>query len=125
MSKITADYVQEELGKEHVIVQQQRAIESLVTMMTSLKPNLLKLQHSHRTAAQAAVEKLNVLVPNPFSSYPHYDASDEVFIKAISTLQDHVKVIERTFIFNEKPFDFLVELCGYPNATATTHRLKG
>jgi hypothetical protein len=37
MSKITQDYVQEALGKEHVIVQQQRAIESLINMMTSLK----------------------------------------------------------------------------------------
>jgi hypothetical protein len=63
MSKITQDYVQEALGKEHVIVQQQRAIESLINMMTSLKADFSELQHSHRTAARAAVEKLNVLEP--------------------------------------------------------------
>jgi hypothetical protein len=84
MSKITQDYVQEALGKEHVIVQQQHAIESLINMMTSLKAEFSELQHSHRTAVRAAVEKLNVLEPNPFSSYPHHDTSDDVFIKAIT-----------------------------------------
>jgi hypothetical protein len=68
-------------------------------MMTSLKTEFSELQHSHQTAARAAVEKLNVLEPNPFSSYPHYDASNDVFIKAITAMQNHVKVIERAFIF--------------------------
>jgi hypothetical protein len=124
MSKITQDYVQEALGKEHVIVQQQHAIESLINMMTSLKADFSELQHSHRTAARAAVEKLNVLEPNIFSSYPHHDASDDVFIKAITAMQNHIKVIQRAFIFSERPFDFLVELCGYSNAVATAHKLS-
>jgi hypothetical protein len=44
-------------------------------MMTSLKADFSELQHSHRTAVRAAVEKLNVLEPNSFSSYPHHDAT--------------------------------------------------
>jgi hypothetical protein len=110
MSKITAGYVQEALSKEHVIVQQQRAIESLINMMTSLKTEFSELLHSHRTAARAAVEKLNVLEPNPFTSYPHYDTTDDIFIKAITAMQNHTKVIEHTFIFSERPFDFLVDI---------------
>jgi hypothetical protein len=39
-------------------------------------------------------------------------------------MQNHIKVIERVFIFSERPFDFLVELCGYSNAVATAHRLS-
>jgi hypothetical protein len=39
-------------------------------------------------------------------------------------MQNHIKVIERAFIFSERPFDFLVELSSYSNAVATAHKLS-
>jgi hypothetical protein len=74
-------------------------------MMKELKADLKEVQTSHRTAARAAVEKVNMIMPNPFYSYLRRDAPDETFVKGISTMQGHVKVIERTYTFNEKPFD--------------------
>jgi hypothetical protein len=93
-------------------------------MMKGLKADLTEVQTSHRTAARAAVEKVNMITPNPFSTYPKRDAPDETFVKAITTMQGHVKVIERTYTFLDKPFDFLVELCGSSNTVATTHKLS-
>jgi hypothetical protein len=124
MSRITSDYVHEALSQEQVIVQQQKQIEALISMFSDLRSDLNEVQLSHRTAARAAVEKLNNIVPNPFTSYPRFDALDDVFVKAISTMQAHVKVIERTYLFDTRPFDFLVELCQQTNHVATTHKLS-
>jgi hypothetical protein len=124
MSRITSDYVHEALNQEQVIVHQQKQIEALIAMFSDMRSDLNEVQLSHRTAACAAVEKLNNIVPNPFSSYPRLDAPDEIFVKAITTMQAHVKVIERTYLFESKPFDFLVELCQQSNHVATTHKVR-
>jgi hypothetical protein len=71
MSRITSDYVHEALNQEQVIVHQQKQIEALIAMFSDMRSDLNEVQLSHRTAARAAVEKLNNIVPKSIGMIRH------------------------------------------------------
>jgi hypothetical protein len=63
-----------------------------------------RIEDNERLSTRAAVEKKDTLMPN--FDYPTSSASNEVLIKAISQMNQRVKVIEKGTTFAGDPFHF-------------------
>jgi hypothetical protein len=68
------------------------------------------------------LEKATQLSPNP--KYPEIDADDDFYRKGVTLMAASVRVIERSYKFAQRPFNYLLELCTRSNAIASNCKLS-
>jgi hypothetical protein len=124
LDKITPGAVTRALREEEVLIRQDRKMKDLIEVVVDMAKDMVKLKAESTTKARAAIEKSGQLYPSEGHPSEYNRCPDDVWVKAVSALQASVKVIERSVLFRERPYDYLLEVCGYSNSIATSYGLS-
>jgi hypothetical protein len=124
LDKITPSAVTRALREEEVLIRQDRKMKDLIEVVVDMAKDMVKLKAESTTKARAAIEKSGQLYPSEGHPSEYNRCADDVWVKAVSALQAGVKVIERSVLFRDRPYDYLLEVCGYSNSIATSYGLS-
>jgi hypothetical protein len=86
-------------------------------------PMIKRIETNEKLASRANTEKIDEVRVLPFYP-PEPGASGEIYRKALAHSNNTVRVIERTVLFNQDPFNFVMRLCRESNKIAADFQLS-
>jgi hypothetical protein len=129
LDSIYPSTVDQALRNEDVVREQGSKLNNITDELTRLKSKLSRLEmenHYSKSSKMSNISKANMLRPPPLSSYPMelQRATDDVYLKAISTLNSSTKTLEKSLSFKENSYNYVLEVLGSSNGIALNYGLS-
>ena len=119
LQRITPASVSRALKEEEIMRKQEKRYHELSDVVLNISRDLQRLKSESTSKSRAVIEKSGKLFPCGGHPPESRRAADDMWVKAVSSLQSNVKIIEREILFRDRPYDYLLEVCGASNSIAT------
>ena len=114
--------LENELKKELAEVRRERRqVRTELESAKNLMARVARLEENERLTSRVTTEKKDEVLPNV--TYAMEDADEDLFRKATISLAAFMKIIEKKYVYEKDPYNWVMAMAMDSNKVATMHKL--
>jgi hypothetical protein len=114
--------LENELKKELAEVRRERRqVRTELESAKNLMARVARLEENERLTSRVTTEKKDEVLPN--ITYAMEDADEDLFRKATISLAAFMKIIEKKYVYEKDPYNWVMAMAMDSNKVATMHKL--
>jgi hypothetical protein len=124
LRRVSKANVNRAIKTEPFFMLQQYHMNRFARGLELLQLEINNLKNDTHIKERAKIEKKGKIRPNDPGTYPRVNAQRSDWIKAVTEMRAQMTIVDRSFSFKDRPYDYLLEACGASNVIASFYRLS-